>query len=388
MNENSPTRFMQHEDAGQGMHSLVRMLRVLFFFLRLLIVLVFALGLTLGGLFFVEEHERGMLFRFGELQRKGDSDILRSGKWYWKWPYPIDEVRMIPAQRSVTLLSTQFWPKQQDTGLSGSEPQPEAPEKLRPGEDGYLLTADANIVHTVWSVTYTVSDAKRYYLGLYDAADAGDAVNGSSSSAEAIIRDVLNGAVLRAAATWKIEDILVLQQRGESGAVRVLSETVREEFEMLVEQLDLGINVQQVSLREIQPPGATVQAFREVLDAAQEHREKIDNAKALERRVIAGAEGEAARILGQARAYKTRVTSSVAAAEAYFREILNEYKKYEDKPEAMLVSLYMDAVREVLANAETTYVIRAKEDGNQEIRLMLGPEPSKPGQPQDEIKTR
>ena len=45
----------------------------------------------------------------------------------------------------------------------------------------------------------------------------------------------------------------------------------------------------------------------------------------------------------------------------------------------MLVALYTDAIRDVLRQVETKYIIRAAPEGRQEIRLQLGPEPPKLG---------
>ena len=94
----------QHIDGG--MQALVRMLRILFQGLRILIILIFVY-LIFSGMFRVDDQNEAMLFRFGKLQKrvldpeKGETPILTSGRWYWAWPYPIDWVKEIPAQKSV-----------------------------------------------------------------------------------------------------------------------------------------------------------------------------------------------------------------------------------------------------------------------------------------------
>jgi len=52
---------------------------------------------------------------------------------------------------------------------------------------------------------------------------------------------------------------------------------------------------------------------------------------------------------------------------------------WQQNPKTMLVALYSDAVREVLGKVETKYVVHAREDGRQEVRLLIGPEPVTPG---------
>ena len=55
-------------------------------------------------------------------------------------------------------------------------------------------------------------------------------------------------------------------------------------------------------------------------------------------------------------------------------KVLEEYRK---NPRTMLVALHSDTVRDVLNQVKTRYVVHARGDGNQEIRLLLGPEPDK-----------
>ena len=102
------------EGAGAGLKSLVRMLQILFLGLRVLIIVIFA-WLIFSGVFKVEDGREALLFHFGELQEKvidptqGPTPVLRSGHWYWAWPYPIDYVRTIPAQQAISVSTGAIW---------------------------------------------------------------------------------------------------------------------------------------------------------------------------------------------------------------------------------------------------------------------------------------
>ncbi len=385
MNRQKTVSIPEWQDAGEGVKSLVRMLQGLFFLLRILIVLILV-WVVFSGMFYVREHQEAMLFRFGKLQPKGGQEILTSGHWYWAWPYPIDRVEKIPAQRSVTITSTQFWPQTNPNQIQAPEgtPSPEGEgQALRPGEGGYLLTGDANIMHMVWTITFRINDAKKYYLHFY--SDSGLApgtgkTKDARRSAEDTIKSLLDEAVLNEVATWPVESVMVLSRvEAQSQERETLGSAVRQRVEKLVAKIDLGIEIQQVSLFEVQPPLATKDAFRQVVDAAQDYRTEIDKAKAYEKDVVTQAEGMTARITAEAKAYKTRIVESVKASAAYFEKVLDEYEK---NPRTMLVALYTDAIREVLNQVETKYVVHSKENGKQEIRLLLGPEPEKPNKSQ------
>ena len=109
-----PTRTEGTEQVGAGLQSLVRTLRVLFFLLRITIIIIFV-WLLFSGVFFVDEQEEAMLFHFGKLSSRvisrdqGPTKILTSGRWYWAWPYPIDTVKRVPARSSVTVKTEEHF---------------------------------------------------------------------------------------------------------------------------------------------------------------------------------------------------------------------------------------------------------------------------------------
>jgi len=378
----------QEETAGQGAQAMARTLGALFVALRVVIVLAL-LSLAFGGLFSVKENEEAMLFHFGRLETRNGAEILRSGNWYWAWPYPIDEIKRIPAQRSISITSRQFWPKVDPNNLQALQGGPAGPgaNVLRPGEDGYLLTGDANIMHMAWTLTYRIADPKAYYLNFYEdpatLPDGNPFPAADRRGVEMLIQSALDDAVLGEVASWRVEDVLVSSRAavpglGDVTAARrgeALAAAVRARLGQRLNQLDLGIEVQQLSLVDTQPPAYTRAAFRQQIEAAQEFSSEMEKALAYQRRVVTEAEGNKSKIMAEASAYKTRVVATVRASASYFTKVLEEYRK---NPKTMLVALHADTLRDVLKKAEARYVIHGRADGRQEIRLMLGPEPEKP----------
>lgn len=372
---------------GQGAQSVVRMLRSLFATLRILIVLVVIFAFF-QGVFVVREQEQAMVFRFGRLIAKDGAEILESGRLYWAWPYPIDQVKRIPAERAVTLRTDHFWSSDQAAELRGEEQAAEMSQGLVPGEDGYLLTGDANIVHMTAQITYRIADAKKYYLDFFEGDSARVQKTGdemvTSEAAEAIIRNCLENAMLKETAEWTVDDIIkrsrpaVVRRPDDQQEQKVapqgdyLSNAIQKRVEKLVSRMDVGIEIDKVTLTNVRPPIATADAFQRVNDAIQERDTMLKEAQTYEDRVVNKAESELAKIMARARAYQKRVESSVRADLDYFRKVLDEY---ESNPETMLVALYTDTIRDVLKKAKEQYVIHARQDGDQEVRLLVGPEP-------------
>lgn len=375
------------EAPGAGVQALVRMFHVLFLALRVLIIVIFV-WLVFSGVFRVEDGKEALLFRFGRLQSrvidpaKGPTAILTSGHWYWAWPYPVDYVRKVPAQQALSVSTDAiFWPRVNPNQIEAPDPSTVENLPLVPGQDGYMLTGDTNIMHTVWTLTYRVRDAKRYYLAFYDDTEAPAVTDGSrpvERGNAAIIRNILANAALAEMSTWGVEDVLRSSRTSPSDAEakELLTDNVRRRVDEQLARLDMGVEAQLVNLVEIQPPTATLAAFRKVSDAATEQRQLLEGADTYAAQVVPAAEGHAYRIIDEARAYRTRIVESVQADSAYFLTVLAEYRK---NPETMLVALYTDAIRDVLRQVETKYIIRAAPEGRQEIRLQLGPEPPKLG---------
>ncbi|MBN2449830.1 MAG: protease modulator HflK [Lentisphaeria bacterium] len=377
------------EGMGAGLSALMRMLRALFFGLRILIVVIFV-WLVFSGVFKVEDGKEALLFRFGKLQQKvidpvqGPTAVLTSGHWYWAWPYPVDQVKIIPAQQAISVSTESiFWPRTNPNQVQTPDPALLQNLPLAPGEDGYLLTGDTNIMHAVWQLTYRVSDARQYYLNIYDDSEARRVgIPGQARRLrghEAIVRNVLANAVLAEMATWTVEDVLRSSRTSPADAEvkELLTENVRLRVEKRLLELDTGVEVQLVNLVDVQPPTATLAAFDKVVAASQDQSKLIEEAERHAATVVPAAEGEAFRILDEARAYKTRIVESVKAEGAYFQTVLGEYRK---NPRTMLVALYTDTIRDVLTRVQTKYILHVNTDGQQEIRLQLGPEPIKLGQ--------
>jgi regulator of protease activity HflC (stomatin/prohibitin superfamily) len=372
---------------GAGLQSLMRMFHVLFLGLRVLIIVIFV-WMVFSGVFRVEDGKEALLFRFGRLQEmvldsaRGPTAVLTSGHWYWAWPYPVDYVKKIPAQQALSVSTdTVFWPRVNPNQIQTPDPATMENLPLVPGQDGYVLTGDTNIMHAVWSLTYRVRDAKRYYLAFYDDSEDPPGPDGKPLPPKghaAVLRNLLANAALAEISTWSVEDMLRSSRVSPSDpeVKELLTDNVRKRVEQKLAVLDMGIDAQLVNLVDIQPPTATLTAFRKVGDAATEQRQIVEAAGKYAAQVLPAAEGEAYRVLDEARAYRTRSVESVQAESAYFRTVLSEYRK---NPHTMLVALYSDAIRDVLKRVETKYVIRAAESGRQELRLQLGPQPVKWG---------
>ncbi|MBR6471383.1 MAG: hypothetical protein IKS83_06270 [Victivallales bacterium] len=372
-----------------GVKSLVRMLRILFFLFLALIVAVFVYYFIFSGIFRVDEQNAAMLLRFGVLQKRfgenGSSAVLTSGKWYWSYPYPVDEVIMVPANKSISVSTEntfKAWIAPTGAQVGGANRQ------LRNGVDGYLVSGDKHIFHAEWVISYRVADAAKYYLNFYDDNDTAEEIPLLSNDAqvmlqqrpkrlrghELIIRNLLSDAVLTETANWNTEDLIRanrtrIGQNGEPYTERI-EDGVRRRLNMLADRLELGIEIQTVTLVGMyQPPTAALQAFNQVNASERNKQTAIQNAEAFANSLLSQAYAASGRIVKEAEAYKETLVQTLKAEVQYFEAI---QKEYHDNPRTTLAVLYNNAVQELLAKVPNKYILHYSEASQQrELRLQI-----------------
>jgi regulator of protease activity HflC (stomatin/prohibitin superfamily) len=144
----------------------------------------------------------------------------------------------------------------------------------------------------------------------------------------------------------------------------------------MLEEVDLGVQIQSVNLVDLRQPIAVQDAFRKVNEAAEAGRAETLKARSYAESIELAAQGTAYRILDDARSYRTRIVETIKADSSYFQTVLAEYEKNK----TMLTTLYTDAIHTMLSKAQNKYIISGKPNVEQELRLRIGevPEEKKP----------
>src|SRR5689334_1298568 len=109
-----------------------------------------------SGFFTVGPQERAVVLRFGKPVGVGEKALLGPGS-HFALPYPIDEVVRIPITQVQTVKSSVGWyATSAAMEAAGTEPPPGP--SLNPARDGYVLTADGNILHVSGTVLYRIKE--------------------------------------------------------------------------------------------------------------------------------------------------------------------------------------------------------------------------------------
>jgi membrane protease subunit HflK len=344
-----------------GSQALAEALRSSFAIVRVVMVLLVAVFLG-SGFFTVGPQEKALILRFGQPRGEGGKELLGAGL-HWSFPYPIDEVVKVPIAEILTLRSTVGWyattPEQE---LAGTEP-PAGPS-LNPGVDGYALTADGNIVHTRATLRYRIEDPVRCVFGFAGDTNRAYSLSGVSNA----VLNALNNALLRAAAQFKVDEILTSDRIGFQDAV------CRRFVERAAAQ-NLGVVVDLCTV-ESKAPRQLSKAFDDVVTAGQKRSTALNEAKSYENKVLSTAESEATAIVNTAEAQRWRYVGDLAAEAERFAGLLPNYRR---NPELFLQQRLVETMGRVLTNVQDKIFLPERADGRaRELRLLLNREPPKP----------
>jgi membrane protease subunit HflK len=398
------------EELDAAGKSLSDALRISFAILKVIMVILIV-GFLASGFKTVGSNEQALVLRFGAIRGIGEQRLLGPGA-HWIFPYPIDEIIKIPVESAVPLSIDTFWyPERPEDVLSGRERPVPPGTPLDPLRDGYCITrdekqdettvdaegSDYNLVHTKWQLTYQINDPERFFRNVYvKTVGPGDVYfDVITSSIEPLLNDLFEGAVVTTMVNYTIDEAISSKDRIPGDVKSLLQEKL--------DRIESGINVVSVQLTRSTPPRQVKPAFEASIladqnkdkaiteartyaettlnEAAGPYAEEIfaalhDNTMNEQQRELLWSKlaGTAQKKLGDAEIYATTVVENARANADYIESLLPEYR---ERPELVLQRIYLDAIENILSNAEEKFVVQTT-DGTKgtEIRVHLNRDPS------------
>ena len=335
------------EDAGS--QALAEALRSSFSLVKLVmvgLVLVF----LVSNFFIVGPQERALILRLGKPVGEGKEVLLGPGL-HFALPYPLDVVKRIPITELQKLVSKTFWyATTPEMEQAGQEPPPMP--SLDPGYQGYVLTADGNILHTRAELTYLITDPKRFVLDF--------------TNAPAALLDALDDALVRTAARLPI-DLMRTNNTAHN-------EAVARELSRLVKERDLGVNVDRCDVK-VRVPLFLQDAFDRVLTTQVASSTALSQARNYQTTVSNQATQLADALVNGAEADRKGMVDRTAGEASRFQDLLPQYQA---NPELLLQQRYNEVISRVISNAQERVFLASRPDGQpRELRLLLNRDPNR-----------
>jgi membrane protease subunit HflK len=336
-----------------GSQALSEALRSSFGIVKVVMVLLVCVFLG-SGFFTVGPQERAIIIRLGKPVGEGENALLGPGP-HWSLPYPIDEYRKVPITAIQRVTSTIGWyattPEAEQAGNDYTPQTVTTP--INSLVDGYALTADKNIVHTRATLIYHIAKPIDFVFNFVNASN--------------MVQNALDNALLAAASSYKVDDILTHDLAG-------FKDAVRKRVTAQVEGQELGVVIEECQV-ESRAPRQLIEPFQSVVDAEIKRGKALNEARSYEAQVISKASADAQSRINGAESERARLVNDVNSQAERFKEIL---PKYQENRELFVRQRLLEVMSRVLTNAQDKIFLTEGPGGkSKELRLLLNREPPK-----------
>lgn len=292
----------------------------LFLFLALLL----AAGVW-SAHFTVPSDSVGIVQRFGRYLKMVEPGL------HFKLPFAIDAAVIVPVKRQL----------KQEFGFitPGASDPDQSPLKNNEVRETQMVTGDLNAVLVEWVVQYRITDPVKY---LFEVRAPGATLRYVS---ESVMREVVGDRTVD-------EVITIGRQEIEVEAL--------DKMQVLTRKYAMGISIDQVQLKNINPPQAVQSSFNEVNQAQQEKEKLINEARRDYNKVIPLAEGEKDQRIREADGYRLKRINEAEGDAARFNALYVEYQK---SPEVTQRRIYLETMQEVLTEIKTKIIVAEQATG-------------------------
>jgi len=247
----------------------------------------------------VKVHETGVLLRFGNIVRaRVEPGICL------KFPWPIDRLQSVETQ-SVKRIRAGFGA---DPKAVAEFERTQAPlDQIRYGSFwiAYVLSGDKNIIHIKVVVSYKIADPVVFLFEVNEP--------------DIMLRNLIQSSIINTVAELNVDDVLT---KGKL----VIQQKLQKLLVEYSQNMNLGLDILSVEVKNVRPPNQTSAAFKSVINAQEERTEMVHQADSYRNRLIPEANAEEEKIKQEAIAYKKRRIDQATGEAQRFEFLAAEYR--------------------------------------------------------------
>ena len=293
----------------------------------------------------VPAESEGVVIRFGK-----HIDTVSPGLCF-KLPW-IDEVVILPVQRQL----------KQEFGFSSDRSSSRSRSRYRASrgssshfqaastfyrskseilKESNMVTGGLNAAQVEWVIQYRIGNSKDFLFKVRHPEDT--------------LRD-LSESVMREMIGDRTVDEVITVGRQE------IELQVRSKLQDKCNEYKLGLKINQVQLKNVNPPKEVQPSFNEVNQAQQEREQAINEANGEYNRAVPKARGEADQKIQAAKGYLDKRVNEAQGDVTRFKNVYTEYLK---APQVTKVRLFLETMGEVMPQLKDKVII------DEEVRQVL-----------------
>ena len=288
------------------------------------IILIFGLLLAAFGVwsafYTVPSDSVAVVQRFGKYLKEVQPGLN------FKLPLGVDVATIVPVKRQL----------KQEFGFA----TPGATDPYQSPQDGsketQMVTGDLNAALVEWVVQYRISDPMKF---LFDVREPGTTLRAVS---ESVMREVVGDRT--------VDEVITIGRQEIEAEALIKMQALATKYEM-------GISIDQVQLKNINPPQPVQELFNEVNQAQQEKEKLINEARRDYNKVIPLAQGEKDQRIREADGYRLKRINEAEGDVARFSALLAEYHK---APEVTRRRIYIETLQQVLPGIRSKIILDAQ----------------------------
>lgn len=276
---------------------------------KLVVVGVIILILLASSFYQIGPEEIGVILRFGKFVRTTEPGL------HIKIPL-VEKLEKVPVQRQLKM----------EFGFRTITPGIRTEYRVTPesAREAVMLTGDLNVAVVEWIVQYKIKDAYKYKFKIRDVDSTFHYMN------EAVVRKVVGDS--------SVDEVITI------GRARIANEA-KEELQKLCDLYEIGIEVSQLILQDVNPPDPVQPSFNDVNESLQEKERKINDARAEYNQEIPKAKGEAEQMISASEGY---AMERINRAQGDANRFKNIYREYARAPLVTRKRLYLEAINQIL----------------------------------------
>jgi modulator of FtsH protease HflK len=268
------------------------------------------------GIYRVQPEEQGVELVFGKWTETTTPGL------HYNWPAPIGHVET-PKVTRVNRVEVGF--------RTGYDPSRGASSR-DVSQESLMLTGDENIIDIQFVAFWVINDAGKYLFHIRNPEET------VQNAAESAMREIIGKTSFEFART--------------QGRAKIESEA-RLLMQQILDLYGSGIQITQVEMQRVDPPGSVIEAFRDVQAARADKERAINEAQAYYNEVTQKAAGAAERVIKEAEAYKAE---KVAVAQGEAQRFTEIYAQYSQARDITRRRIYLETMERILGDMNKVLV--------------------------------